>query len=232
MKSMSNSSLVSYKSLTSNMSKGRQGKKIDKIFVHHMAGDLSLSTCGSVFKNNPASAHYGIDSQGKIGQYVLEENTAWHCGNWSYNLRSIGIECANDGGASTKWHISDKTVKALIKLLVDICKRNGIKKLNYTGDLKGNLCMHCWCMATACPGPYLKGKFEYIAEQVNKELTKFTQYLVQVKKAIPIYKASTGTAGNGQCPVGVYTIVASENNRLKLKSGVGWISAKQAVKLD
>lgn len=226
---MSNSSLVTYKSLTSNMSKGRKGKKIDKIFVHHMAGNLSLQTCASVFRNNPASAHYGIDAKGKIGQYVLEENTAWHCGDWNYNLRSIGIELANDGGAKTKWHVSDKTIAACIKLLVDICKRNGIKKLNYTGSLSGNLCMHCWTMATACPGGYMKTKFKYIAQEVNKELEKVEPYYVQVKSKITIYKDSTGTATNGTCPPGIYTIVAKKNSRLKLKSGVGWINEKSTT---
>ena len=229
---MSNSKLDTYTSLTSNMSTGRQGKKIDKIFVHHMAGNLSLETCARVFKNNPASAHYGIDSKGRIGQFVLEENTAWHCGNWSYNLRSIGIELANDGGAKQRWHVSDKAIASCIKLIVDICKRNGIKKINYTGDLRGNLCMHCWTMATACPGPYLKTKFKYIASEVNKLLSAFSPYLVQVKKAIPIYKASSGSAGSGQCSVGVYTIVAEEGNRLKLKSGVGWISKNSVRRLE
>lgn len=229
---MSNSQLVSYRSITSNKSEGRRGKKIDKIFIHHMAGNLSLKTCGSVFKNNPASAHYGIDSKGRIGQYVYEGDTAWHCGDWGYNLRSIGIELANDGGAKTNWHVSDKAIKSCIKLIIDICKRNGIKKINYTGNLSGNLCMHCWCMSTACPGPYLKSKFKYIAREVNKELIKFEPYLVQVSNSINIYKESKGTAVSGTCPKGVYTIVAAQDKRLKLKSGVGWINAKSVKRLE
>lgn len=228
---MSNSSLVKETYLSPNMSKGRNGKKIDKIFVHHMAGNLSLKTCGQVFKNNAASSHYGIDSAGRIGQFVLEENTAWHCGNWSYNLRSIAIECANDGGASTNWHVSDKTIASCIKLLVDICKRNNIKKLNYTGDLTGNLVMHCWTASTACPGKYLKGKFKYIAQEVNKQLSTFEPYLVKVTKGIPIYISATSSTTNGTCPIGVYTIVDASNNRLKLKSGAGWLSAKQVTRI-
>lgn len=166
---MSNSKLVTYTALTNNMSKGRGTHKIDKIFVHHMAGNLTVQMCGNVFKNRSASAHYGINGK-NIGQYVLEENTAWHCGNFPYNQRSIGIECANDGGASTNWHVSDTTIQTLITLLVDICKRNGIKKLNFTGDLTGNLVMHCYTQATACPGGYLKTKFKYIASEVTKKL--------------------------------------------------------------
>lgn len=228
---MSNSGLATYKSLTSNMSKGRQGKKIDKIFVHHMAGNLDLATCARVFRNNPASSHYGIDSKGNIGQFVDEANTAWHCGDWGYNLRSIGIELANDGGAKTNWHVSDKAIQSCIKLIADICKRNGIKKVSYTGTLSGNLCMHCWTMATACPGGYLKSKFKYIAQEVNKIIAKFDPYYVRVTKSIPIYKESTGSAGNGTCPKGVYTIVDAKNGRGKLKSGVGWISLKSVTRI-
>lgn len=151
-------------------SHGRGGKKIDKIFVHHMAGILTAEQCGNVFKTREASAHYGVDKNGRIGQYVKEEDTAWHCANKSYNQRSIGIELSNDGGANTNWHVSDKVIARAIDLIVDICKRNGIKKINYTGDLSGNLCMHRWTASTSCPGGYLAGKFKYIAEQVNKKL--------------------------------------------------------------
>ena len=42
--------------------------------------------------------------------------------------------------------------------------------LNFTGDKKGNLTMHKWFAATACPGEYLESKFPYIAEEVNKRL--------------------------------------------------------------
>ncbi|MBR2706402.1 MAG: N-acetylmuramoyl-L-alanine amidase [Mogibacterium sp.] len=60
-----------------------------------MAGNLTVQQCGNVFKTNAASAHYGVNGN-NIGCYVDESNTAWHCGNWGYNLRSIGIELAND----------------------------------------------------------------------------------------------------------------------------------------
>lgn len=196
---MSNSSLVNYKLLTGHFGyptgkAGRGGNKIDKIFVHHMAGNLTVEQCGKVFKNNEASAHYGIDGKGRVGQYVLEENTAWHCANKTYNQRSIGIELANDGGAKTNWHVSDKTIAKCIDLIVDICKRNGIKKINYTGNLNGNLCMHCWTASTACPGGYMKTKFKYIAEQVNKKLsgTPVQTELYRVRKTWADSKSQVG----------------------------------------
>lgn len=166
---MSNSALVTYRHITSHKSVARGGKKIEKIFLHHMAGNLTVKQCGNVFDSRQASAHYGINGNA-IGQYVDESDTAWHCGNANWNKRSIGIELANDGGSSTNWHVSASTIKTAIKLIADICRRNGIKELKYTGDMSGNLCMHRWVCSTACPGGYLAGQFSYIAKEVNKLL--------------------------------------------------------------
>ena len=166
---MSNSSLVSYVHITKHKSSGRGGNRIEKIFVHHMAGNLTVRQCGSVFDNRQASAHYGVNGTA-IGQYVDEKDTAWHCGNFKWNQKSIGIELANDAGAKGSWHVSDATINTAIKLIADICKRNGIKKLNYTGNMNGNLCMHRWVCSTSCPGPYLATQFARIAAGVNKIL--------------------------------------------------------------
>lgn len=172
---MSNSSLVSYKKLSPNCNKPRN-HVIDTITIHHMAGNLSVETCGNIFarSSRQASSNYGIDSNGRVGLYVDEANRSWCSGNRANDHRAVTIEVANDqiGG---NWHVSDKALAKLIDLCVDICKRNGIKKLNYTGDKTGNLTMHKWFQATTCPGPYLESKFPYIAEQVNKRLNASVQ---------------------------------------------------------
>lgn len=165
---MSKSSLTDVTILTNHYS-SRNGTKIDKITIHHMAGNLSVETCGNVFKNRQASANYGIGSDGRVGCYVEEENRAWSTANPSNDRRAINIELANDGG-SPEWHVSDNAINKCIDLCVDICKRNGISKLNYTGNTDGNLTRHNMFMSTTCPGPYLQSKFPYIAEEVNKRL--------------------------------------------------------------
>ena len=235
---MSKSPLTTYTDITSNKSKGRGGKKIDKIFVHHMAGNLTVKQCGNVFKTREASAHYGVNGK-NIGCYVDETDTAWHCGSWSYNQRSIGIELANDQGASGKWHVADKTIETAIKLIADNCKRNGIKKVNYTGTTTGNLCMHSWVAATACPGPYLKTKFKYIADEVNKLLSSGnetrTDVPFKVKVAIKDLYIRKGPGTNyqnkGFIKPGVYTIIEVKGDWGKLKSGAGWICLKYANKV-
>lgn len=167
---MSNSSLICYTRLSPNHS-GARKYPITKITIHHMAGNLSVEGCGALFaeRSTGASANYGIGSDGRIALYVDEGNRSWASSSADNDNRAVTIEVANDGGAPN-WHASDKALKACIALCVDICKRNGIKKLEYTGNKAGNLTMHCMFAATACPGPYLKSKFPYIAEQVNAQL--------------------------------------------------------------
>lgn len=166
---MSNSSLVTYRHITKHRDSGRGGHKIEKIFVHHMAGVLSVKQCGNVFNTRPASAHYGVSGTA-IGQYVDEKDTAWHCGNYKWNQRSVGIELANSTGAKGGWKVSKETIATAVKLIADICRRNNIKRLTYTGDMRGNLCMHRWVASTTCPGPYLSEQFHRITYEVNKIL--------------------------------------------------------------
>lgn len=168
---MSNSKLVNYTRLSPNCNKPRN-HRIDKITIHHMAGNLTVEQCGAVFAptSRQASSNYGIGSDGRVGMYVEECNRSWCSSNAENDHRAVTIEVANDGGAPD-WHVSDNALSKLIELCADICKRNGISKLNYTGDKTGNLTMHKWFAATGCPGPYLESKFPYIAEQVNKRLS-------------------------------------------------------------
>lgn len=167
---MSNSALVSYTRISPNRNSPRT-QPISKITVHHMAGSLSLPQFGELVAN-PArqmSANYAIDKYGSIGLYCEEGDRSW-CSSSPWNdHRAVTIEVANDGGAPD-WHVSDKSLAALIDLCTDICRRNGMRELVYTGNQNGSLTMHCYYSATACPGPYLKSRFSDIANQVTARL--------------------------------------------------------------
>lgn len=165
---MSNSSLICYTKISPHRNSPRNNS-IKKITIHHMAGNLSVETCGNVFQNRQASANYGIGSDGRIAMYVEEKDRSWASSSGTNDHQAVTIEVANDSGAPN-WHVSDKAMESLINLCVDICKRNGIAKLNFTGNSSGNLTMHKYFAATACPGPYLESKFPYIAQEVNKRL--------------------------------------------------------------
>ena len=194
---MSNSNLINYTHLSPNCNKPRN-HKIDKITIHHMAGNLSVERCGELFGNasRQASSNYGIGSDGRVGLYVDEANRAWTSGNAENDHRAITIEVANDGG-SPDWHVSDNALAKLIDLCVDICTRNGIEELNFTGDKSGNLTMHKMFQATACPGKYLESKFPYIAEQVNKKLAPVAE-VVSIKAGDLVSLDPKATYYNGK----------------------------------
>lgn len=161
-----------------------------------MAGNLSVETCGNIFakSSRKASSNYGIGSDGRVGMYVEEKNRSWCSSNANNDHQAITIEVANDGGASTNWHVSDTALAKLIDLCVDICQRNGIEKLNYTGDANGNLTRHNMFANTTCPGGYLQSKFSYIAEEVNKRLSS---------------NSSSNDTSNNSSDI-VYTVVAGD----------------------
>lgn len=232
---MSQSSLATSHYWTKNYS-SRNGQKIKHIIIHHMAGNLNARQCYQVWKSREASAHYAIDTKGNIGQLVREEYRAWSVASSYWDSRSVAIECANSTGSPT-WKVSDATIKALIKLCADICKRNGIKKCTYTGNSQGVLMMHCWFCSTACPGPYLKSKFKYICAEVNKILNgsssssssssstsksfkvKVTTDGLNIRKGPGTSYAVTGCITDK----GIYTITQTSGKWGKLKSGKGWI---------
>lgn len=166
---MSNSSLVNYTKISpyKNVMSNKVNKKIT---IHHMAGNLSVEVCGNVFQSSNSSANYGVASDGRIGLYVEEKDRSWASSSYENDSQAVTIEVANDicGG---DWHVSDKALAKTIDLCVDICKRNNIAKLNWTGDKSGNLTCHYMFASTACPGPYLKSKMSYIANEVNKKLS-------------------------------------------------------------
>lgn len=188
---MSNSPLVTYTRLSPNNS-GKRTHAIDTITIHHMAGNLTVEQCGAIFANTKreASSNYGVNGK-NVGLYVDEANRSWCSSNAANDQRAITIETANDGG-DPNWHVSDTTLSTLIKLVADICKRNGIKKLVWSDNKDDrvnhrngcNMTIHSDFAATACPGPYLKSKMSYIANEVNKLLNDEAQsnklYRVQI----------------------------------------------------
>jgi peptidoglycan hydrolase-like protein with peptidoglycan-binding domain len=146
-------------------------KQIKKITIHHVAGIMSVESMGTWFAKSStrASANYGIDSNGKIALYVNECDRAWTSSSSANDGQAVTIEVSNSTGAP-EWKISDKAYAAIIDLCVDVCQRNGIAALDYTGDKNGNLTRHNMFASTACPGPYLQGKFADIARDVNSRL--------------------------------------------------------------
>lgn len=164
-----NSPLTDYVYLSGNADFPREGE-IEKITIHHMADNIPLERLGEVFAepDRRASSNYAVDTGGRVALYVEESNRAWTSSSPENDHRAVTIEVANDqiGG---DWHVSDASYDALIRLCVDICRRNGIRELVYTGDASGSLTIHkMFSETTECPGPYLESRMPDIAEEVSR----------------------------------------------------------------
>lgn len=146
-----------------NYTKGRSGRNIEAITIHHMAGRLTAEQCGRIFqaKGRYGSSHYGVGYEGSIANYVDEEDTAWTNSNWDSNCKSVTIETSDNDNS---WYVNDITLNALIKLVADIAKRRNLGKL-VPGK---NLTWHSMFTNTTCPGDYLRSKMQYIADEANK----------------------------------------------------------------
>lgn len=166
---MSNSKLISatYPAYQGNYTKGRSGKKIEAITIHHMAGRLTAKQCGAIFQRpgREGSSHYGIGYDGKIALYVDESNTAWTNSNWDSNCKSVTIETSDD---NSSWYVNDTTLNSLIKLVADIAKRNNLRKLVKGKNLTWHSLVADKGRETTCPGDYLRSKIQYIADEANK----------------------------------------------------------------
>ena len=105
--------------------------------------------------------------------YVEEKDRSWCSSNGANDNRAITIEVASD--TTSPYAVTDKAYAALIKLLVDICKRNNIKKLVWSTNkndrvnhLNGcNMTVHRDYANKSCPGEYLYSRHGDIAAKVN-----------------------------------------------------------------
>lgn len=172
-----NSSLVSYTKLSPNHS-GQRTHSIDRITPHCVVGQCSVETLGSIFypTSRQASCQYGIGSDGRIGMYVEEKNRSWCSPSNANDQRAITIECASD--TTEPYAMNNKVYDALIKLCVDICKRNGKKKLIWLGDKDKTLnynpksdemviTVHRWFANKSCPGNWLYARLGDLATKVT-----------------------------------------------------------------
>jgi len=145
-----NSPLVTYTKL-SPFKNSPRNQPISKIIIHHMAGVASVESFGTIVTTpgREMSANYAIGNDGRIGLYCPEEDRCWCSSSAWVDNRGIAIEVSNSK-LGEPWPISKKAWDSMIALCADICKRNNIPKLTYTGDKEGSLCFHRWFAPTGC----------------------------------------------------------------------------------
>lgn len=177
---MSNSKLVNYTKLSPNHS-GTRTHSIDRITPHCVVGQCSVETLGNIFMNkkSEASCNYGIGTDGRVLLCVDEDNRSWCSSSNSNDQRAVTIECASE--LKHPYAFNDKVYNKLVELCVDICKRNGKKKLLWINDKNKALnystksdemllTVHRWFDNKSCPGDWLYNRLGNLAKQVTEQL--------------------------------------------------------------
>jgi len=177
---MSNSKLVNYTKLSPNHS-GTRTHSIDRITPHCVVGQCSVETLGNIFMNanREASCNYGIGADGRVLLCVDEGNRSWCSSSNSNDQRAVTIECASE--TYHPYEMNSNVYNSLVKLCVDICKRNGKKKLLWFNDKNKALnyspksdemliTVHRWFDNKACPGDWLYNRLGDLAKRVTEKL--------------------------------------------------------------
>lgn len=174
---MSNSPLVDHTRISPNKNSPRN-HKIDTITIHCVVGQCTVETLGNIFAptSRQASSNYGVGTDGKIGMYVEEKDRSWCSSNAANDNRAVTIEVASD--TKHPYAVNDRAFAALLDLVTDICKRNGIKKLVWSTKKADrvnhkngcNMTVHRDYANKSCPGDYLYNRHGEIAAEVNRRL--------------------------------------------------------------
>lgn len=136
-----------------NYFKGREGERPKIIVIHHW-GKLgqSFDNVISWFCDNPnceTSAHYVVEA-GKVACIVDLDDTAYHAGDWDYNLKSIGIECRPEA--------TDADYATVAELVADLWETYGKLPLIGHRDVPN--------VPTGCPGIWDVKRLQTMAEKL------------------------------------------------------------------
>lgn len=178
---MSNSSLVDLTILSPNHS-GNRKQKITRITVHCTACLVTAYRIGTIFqpRSRNASCNYGIGTDLKIVMCVPESMRSWCSSSNDNDQRAVTIEAASSN--VKPYEFAPGVYEKTIELCVDICKRNGKKKVVYISDqtkaLKYQpaedemlLTFHRWFSKTkSCPGDWFMQRAASFANEINKRL--------------------------------------------------------------
>ena len=175
-----NSPMTVYTRLSPNHS-GQRTHVIDRITPHCAVLQFSAEEIGDLYVNpsRQVSSNYGIDRDGRVGLYVEEKNRSWCSSSNANDQRAVTIECASD--STEPYAFRAVVYQTLIELCIDICRRNGKKKLLWLGDKDKTLCyspaademvltVHRWFADKSCPGSWMYARMGDLASKVTAAL--------------------------------------------------------------
>lgn len=222
-----NSKLVSYTKLSPNHS-GQRTHSIDRITPHCVVGQLSCeSICGCFSSSSrQASCNYGIGKDGRISLCVEEKNRSWCSSSNANDQRAVTIECASD--MSEPYAMNNSVYNSLMRLCIDICKRNGKKKLLWLGSKDKTLnyapksdemvlTVHRWFANKSCPGNWLYSRLGELATKVTTELSESTSS--DGKKPVTQMYRIRKSWSDAKSQIGAYKVLANAKKKADENAG-------------
>ena len=182
---MSNSALVTCTRLSPNRTHPRS-HAIDTVTIHCVVGQWTAQRGCDYFAQSSVQAapNYFVGKDGSIGLCVDEGDRSWCTGGAlvvngisgkANDHRAVTIEVASD--TTHPYAVTAAAYEALIRLVADIARRNGLEGLRWKADksLVGrpeaqNMTVHRWFANKACPGDYLYASMGEIARRANEIL--------------------------------------------------------------
>ena len=220
---MSNSPLVDCTVLSPNHS-GKRTKPLKRITPHCVVGQLKAEAIGGCFTNpsRQASCNYGIGTEGRVCLIVPEDCRSWCSSSNDNDQQAATIECASD--KTHPYAMNSAVYNKLVDLCVDICKRNGAKKLLWISDKNKALSyvpkddemiitVHRWFANKSCPGDWLYNRLGELASTVTAKLggTKTPN----TPQSNTLYRVQ----------VGAYSVKANADAQLKKVKNAGFTDA-------
>ena len=222
-----NSKLVSYTNLSPNHS-GQRTHSIDRITLHCVVGQLSCeSICGCFSSSSrQASCNYGIGKDGRISLCVEGKNRSWCSSSNANDQRAVTIECASD--MSEPYAMNNSVYNSLMRLCIDICKRNGKKKLLWLGSKDKTLnyapksdemvlTVHRWFANKSCPGNWLYSRLGELATKVTTELSESTSS--DGKKPVTQMYRIRKSWSDAKSQIGAYKVLANAKKKADENAG-------------
>lgn len=249
-----NSPLVDCVKMSPNHS-GKRTHRIDRITPHCVVGQCSAERIGDCFPaGREASCNYGIGYDGRVCLIVDEANRSWCTSSNANDQRAITIECASD--STHPYAFKDACYKKLVKLCIDICQRNGIKKmlwinnkekaLNYEPKAgEGIFTVHRWYANKSCPGDWMYNRMGQLCDEVNAGLNGGS-YNPPEQGAVVNYQAKVIADDGLNCriqpyvannnlimtyPAGTILTITKEQNGWGY-TGTGWVSLDYVEKIQ
>jgi hypothetical protein len=137
------------------------------VTFHHNGGRLSHEGVLEVWKTREASAHFDVDGNGAVAQYVRVNEYAWATGNTEGNKSSISIELAN-ATLAPDYQVADATWKSGARLAGWLFARViGQRPTRETVHLH-----HDW-KSTLCAGPFMDRVREALFLAVDAAYAEF-----------------------------------------------------------